>query len=89
MLQVITKEFIEKFYALSNVIADISIKHILYGSQKIKRCVLHPFIDEERIGFHINGEDIYIEIAELRGAGWGNNQCIIKSELMELCIKLL
>ena len=89
MLQVATKEFIEKFNALKNMIANVDIKHILYGSQKIKKCVLHPVIDGERIGLKINGEDIYIKTEELRGVGWGNNQCIIKSELMELCIKLL
>ena len=89
MLQNITKEFIEKFYALNNTIADVCIKHLLYGNQKIKKCILHPFVDGERIGLHINGEDIYIKTIELRGVGWGNNQCIIKSELMELWIKLL
>lgn len=89
LLQNITKEFIERFNALNNVIADVYITHILYGSQRIKRCVLHPFIDGERIGLHINEEDIYIKVEELMGIGVGNSQYIIKSELMELCIKLL
>lgn len=84
-----TTEFIEKFNALNNMIANVDIKHLLYGLQKIKRCVLHPFIDEERIGLKINGEDIYIEAKELRGVGVGNNKYIIKSELMEISIKLL
>ena len=73
MIQNITKEFIERFKALNNIIADVCIKHILYGSQKIKKCVLHPFVDEERIGLKINGEDIYIKTEELMGIGVGNN----------------
>lgn len=89
MFQIVTKEFIKNFNELNGRCADIQIKHALYGNQKIKRCVLHPFIDGERIGLHINEEDIYITIEELRGIGVGNSQFIIKSELMELCIKLL
>lgn len=88
MLQTITTEFIKKFNELNGKCADIKIKHALYGNQKIKKCVLHPFVDGERIGLNINGEDIYITTEELRGIGVGTNQYIIKSELMELYILL-
>ena len=85
----ITTEFTREFNELEGKCADIKIKHALYGNQKVKRCVLHPFIDGERIGLKINDEDIYIKLEELRGIGVGNNQYIIKSELMELYINLL
>jgi len=89
LLQTITTEFMRKFNELNDKCADIQIKHVLYGSQKIKRCVLHPFVDGERIGLKINNEDIYITTEELMGVWVGNNQYIIKSELMELYINLL
>ena len=86
MLQIITTEFIERFSALNNVIADVYIKHILYGCQKIKKCILHPVMDGERIGLSINGEDIYITMDELCEVNIDDKECCIKSELMELCI---
>lgn len=89
MLQVITTEFIENFNALKNTIADVDIKHILYGSQKIKKCVLHPFVGEDRIGLVINGEEIYVTMDELSGISLNNSRYIIASEVMELCINLL
>ena len=88
MLQIITKEFIEKFYALSNKVADVYIQHLLYGNQKIKRCILHPFMDGDRIGLNINEEYVYITMDELTGANIKDNKCAIKSEVMELHIVL-
>ena len=89
LLKIITTEFIEKFNALNNIIADVYIKHILYGSQKIKKCVLHPFVGEDRIGLIINEEEVYITIEELSGASLDSDQCILESEVMELYINLL
>jgi hypothetical protein len=89
LLQVITTEFTENFNALKNTIANVDIKHILYGSQNIKKCVLHPFVGEDRIGLVINGEEIYITMDELSGASLDSSRCIIASEFMELCINLL
>ena len=86
MLQVITTEFIEKFNELNDTVADVHIKHLLYGNQKIKRCVLHPFMDGDRIGFIINDEDVYITMDELQGVSIKDNECAIKSEVMELYI---
>ena len=88
MLQTTTKEFIEKFNALSNTAADVHIKHLLYGNQKINRCVLHPFADGDRIGLTINDEDIYITMDELMEVYINHSECVIKSEIMELYIKL-
>jgi hypothetical protein len=89
LLQIITKEFIERFNKLNNIIADVYVKHILYGSQKIKKCVLHPFVGEDRIGLIINEEEVYITMEELLGVSINNTQCIIRSEVMELHINLL
>ena len=88
MLQVIATEFIEKFNALNNTVADVHIKHLLYGNQKIKRCILHPFVGGDRIGLTINGEDIYITMDELQNVCISNVECILKSEVMELYIIL-
>ena len=89
LLKTITAEFIESFKALNNIIADVYIKHILYGSQKIKKCVLHPFVGEEHIGLIINEEEVYVTMEELSHVDIDNTKCIIRSEVMELCIKLL
>ncbi len=89
MLKIITTEFIERFNTLNNIIADVYIKHILYGSQKIKKCVLHPFVGEDRIGLIINEEEVYITIEELSGASLDSDRCVIESEVMELYINLL
>ena len=88
MLQFITTEFIEKFKALNNMIADVQIKHLLYGNQKIKRCILHPFIDGVCIGLNINEENVYITMDELLSVSVNDNKYVIKSEVMELHIIL-
>lgn len=84
----ITTEFIEKFNALNNTIADVYIRHLLYGNQKIKRCILHPFVGGDRIGLIINEESVYITVDELLSASINNNEYVIKSEVMELYIVL-
>ena len=88
MLQIITTEFIEKFNALNNTVADVYIKHLLYGNQKIKRCILHPFVDGGCIGLNINRESIYITLDELLSVSIKENEYVIKSEVMELSIIL-
>lgn len=85
----IIKDFIEKFNVINNRNANVYIKHLLYGNQKIKRCVLRPFADEERIGLIINEEEIYITINELSDVSIHGTEYAIKSEVMELYINLL
>lgn len=84
--KIITKEFMTKFNGLNNRIADVYINHILYGAQKIRKCILHPFLDEECIGITINDEKKYIMLDELCSASIDDNVCCIKSEVMELRI---
>ena len=88
MLQIITTEFIEKFNALNNTVADVHIKHLLYGNQKIKRCILHPLMDGVCIGLNINEERIYITMDELLSVSINENEYVIRSEVMELYIIL-
>ena len=83
----IIRDFIEKFNVLNNKKANVQIKHILYGNQKLNRCVLHPFADGECIGLIMDdGEKKYITIDELCEVGIDNNVCVLKSEVMELYI---
>lgn len=84
----IIKDFIEKFNVINNRNVNVCIKHILYGSQKINKCVLHPFADEERIGFVIDDQEIYVRMDELCDVYIDNEKCYIKSDVMELYIIL-
>ena len=87
-MQITTKEFIEKFNTLNNAVADVYIKHLLYGNQKIKRCILHPFVGGDCIGLNINEEEVYITMDELLSVSVNINEYVIKSEVMELHIIL-
>ena len=80
------KDFIEKFIALRGKKANVQIKHLLYGNQKMNRCVLHPFMDGERIGLIIEGEEKYITTHELSDIYIDNASSYIKGDVMELYI---
>lgn len=85
----IIRDFIEKFKMLNNHTANVQIKHLLYGNQKLNRCVLHPFADEERIGLIMeDGEEKYIMFDELCEVSINAEICRIKSDVMELYIIL-
>lgn len=43
-------------------------------------------MDGDRIGLTINDEDVYIVMDELHGVSIKDNECVIKSEVMELYI---
>ena len=83
----ITREFIEKFNALNNKIARVQIKHVLYGNQNLKRCILRPFVDGECIGLVMDdGEKKYLTMDELCSVSINDKTCIINSDVMELYI---
>lgn len=85
----VIKEFIEKFNVLNNRKANVQINHILYGKQKLNRCVLHPFADEECIGLIMDdGEKKYITMDELCDVHIDSEKCFLKSAVMELYIIL-
>lgn len=86
---VVIRDFIEKFLVLENKKVNVQIKHVLYGNQKLNRCVLHPFADGECIGLIMDdGEKKYIMMDELCSVDIDNEKCIIKSDVMELYIQL-
>lgn len=82
----ITADFIGKFIALKERKANVQIKHLLYGNQKMNRCVLHPFVDGERIGLTIEDEEKYITMDELCDVYIDDTKCFFKSDVMELYI---
>lgn len=83
----ITRDFIEKFIALANKIADVQIKHMLYGNQKLNRCILRPFADDECIGLIMDDDEKkYIMWDELCDVSINEKECSIKSDVMELYI---
>lgn len=84
----IVRDFIEKFNVLNNRKANVQIKHLLYGNQKMNGCVLCPFADGERIGLIIEDEKRYINMDELTEVYIDDERCYIKSEVMELYIIL-
>lgn len=53
------KQLIKAMESIQGDGAEISIVHKLYGEQKL-RCQFTPIINE-RIGFNIKGQEIYIE----------------------------
>ena len=83
----LTRDFIEKFMALNGKSANLQIKHILYGNQKMNKCVLHPFVDDGRIGFIIEDEKRYVTVDELDHVSVNENECYIKSITMEILIQ--
>ena len=83
----VTNDMREKFIALDGKTVNIRIKHMLYGNQKLNRCVLHPFVDEERIGFIVDdGEEKYITMNELKEIYIYDDQCYLNSDIMEIKI---
>ena len=85
---IITAEFIERFVALDNKKTDLYIEHILYGSQKMRGYVPHVLWDGERIGFIIDGEERYVTIDELCHVYADDSWCCIKSDVMEIKLKI-
>ena len=81
----IIQQIVKKLSMLNTQMVYVYLKHILYGSQKIK-CALHALWDGERVGLIINNEEIYITVNELRDIYIDNNEYYIKSDVMEIRI---
>lgn len=88
MQNIITKEFIERFWVLDGKKADVYIEHILYGSQKMRGCVPHILWDGERIGFIIEDEEKYLMMDELVDVCADDHGCCLKSDVMEIKLKI-
>ena len=79
------KEIIEKLKHIEGSNVLINIVNKLYGDQNLK-CAFHLFNDEERLGFSIGDQCIYIEKHRICNIG-------IKGELLYfaddvMCIKI-
>lgn len=79
------KELIDVIKRIKGEDAEISIFHKLYGEQKLK-CEFCPIIDE-RIGFKIKGQDIYIEKDKIKEIQLGNEICFA-DDVMKIMIKI-
>lgn len=88
MQNIITKEFIERFMALSGKKADVYIEHILYGSQKMRGCVPYTIWDGERIGFIIEDEEKYLTMDELCDAHVSSQECCLRGSVMTIKLKI-
>ena len=66
--------------------AMISISHKLYGPQKIK-CKLDYIFDDERIGFRVNGQEIFIYKPDIIDYGVKDG-IYFADKMMETKIKL-
>ena len=88
MQNIITKEFIERFVALNGKRADVYIDHILYGSQKMRGCVPCTIWDGERIGLIIEDEEKYLTMDELVEICADGRGCCLKSDVMEIKLKI-
>lgn len=88
MHNIITKEFIERFWALNGKKADVYIEHILYGSQKMRGCVPCTIWDGERIGFIIEDEEKYLTMDELCDAYVSSQECCLRGNVMTIKLKI-
>ena len=64
----------------------IDISHKLYGPQKIK-CKLDYIFDDERIGFRVNGQEIFIYKSDIIDYGVKDG-IYFADKMMEIKIKL-
>ena len=79
------KEIIEVLKKINGNNVWIHIKHDLYGDQNLK-CAFQLLNDEERLGFSIGSQEIYIEKNEIKNVGVRDNLFYFADDLM--CIKI-
>lgn len=79
------KELIEAMETVKGDGAEISIVHKLYGDQKLK-CDFFPIIND-KIGFNIKGQEIYIKRDKIEKVCLKNGICFA-DDVMEIKIKL-
>ena len=86
MIQIVViQDFMRRLNIFSSKMVYVYIRHMLYGSQKIKYA-LRPLWDGERIGIIIDNEEKYITLDELREVYIENDEYHIKSDVMEINI---
>lgn len=78
------KELIKAMESIKGDGAEISIVHKLYGEQKL-RCSFFPIIND-KIGFNIKGQEIYIDRNKIEKVCLENSICFA-DDVMEIRIK--
>ena len=79
------KEMIEELKKINGKDVCIHMHNDLYGSQNLK-CAFQLLSDEERLGFLINDQEIYIEKNKIENIGVQDNLFYFADDLM--CIKI-
>ena len=79
------KDFIETLKTINGENVWIHIKHDLYGDQNLK-CAFQLLSDEERLGFSLDAQEIYIEKSRIQNIGVQDNLFYFADDLM--CIKI-
>ena len=79
------RELVKAMEKITGEDAEISIFHKLYGDQKL-RSLFSPIINE-KIGFNIKGQEIYINKDEIEKISLENDICFA-DDVMEIQIKL-
>jgi hypothetical protein len=79
------KDFIETLKNINGENVWVHITHDLYGNQNLK-CAFQLLNDEERLGFSIDAQEIYIEKNKIKNIGVQDNLFYFADDLM--CIKI-
>lgn len=79
------KELIEALKKINGESVWIHVKHDLYGDQNLK-CAFQLLSDEERLGFLVNEQEIYMEKNRIKNFGVQDNLFYFADDLM--CIKI-
>lgn len=79
------KEIIDALKNINGENVWIHIKHDLYGDQNLK-CAFQLLSDEERLGFLIGEQKIYLEKNRIENIGVKDNLFYFADDLM--CIKI-
>ena len=79
------RELIEELERIEGANVWINIGHKLYGDQNVK-CAFHIVNNEERLGFSVNGQEIYIEKNKICNIGIKQDLYYFSDEVM--CLKI-
>ena len=79
------KELIETLKSINGHNVWIHIEHDLYGDQNLK-CAFQLLNDEERLGFLIGHQQIYLEKSKIQNVGVQDDLAYFADDIM--CLKI-
>lgn len=79
------KDLIEELKKIEGTNVGVHIENALYGDQNVK-CAFQIVNDEKRLGFLVNGQEIYIEKDKIKNIGIKGGLYYFADEIM--CIKI-